>query len=264
MRNALLALGVLSAVVVQPAQAEPPGDAAVAENCRQSTEAAQPERDALRIVRAHFPPPGPRWAHPGPDRMGLGSGPSGLSPHTALATRLAMLETRVGIRAEQLNAWRDYTSALQALVPPPGPHPDDPGERSRENAREPTPLALPQGARDPFEFEEKLADDFAKRAAAAGKLKAAIAALRTTLTREQLDILASTDRLGGPPLGPWGTGDPSKGGAGPGGAPHGKPPLQHVPGQLCPAAPAGPAPSIPADRPVPHFSTLNPAPPRRS
>jgi hypothetical protein len=157
-----------------------------------------------------------------------------MSPETALAIRLAMLETRIGIRSEQLNAWRDYTSALQALLPP-DPLLGGPGEQGPEGAPEPGAQAAPDGAKNPFAFEEKLADDFAKRAAAAERLKAAIATLRTTLTPEQLEILASTGRSWGPPLGPWDKGGPSEEAAGPGGLPPGKRLPMHVPpaeGQL--------------------------------
>ncbi|RWG73162.1 MAG: hypothetical protein E5X92_21860, partial [Mesorhizobium sp.] len=65
-------------------------------------------------------------------------------------------------------------------------------------------------------FQERLADEVTKRAASAAKLKDAIAVLRTKLTPEQLEILASADRPHGPPPGPWG--DPPDA-AGPGGLP---------------------------------------------
>ena len=51
---------------------------------------------------------------------------------------------------------------------------------------------------------DRLADALTKRAASAGRLKDAIAALRTRLTPEQLEILASAERPQGPPPGPWG------------------------------------------------------------
>ncbi|RUV64741.1 hypothetical protein EOA64_04510, partial [Mesorhizobium sp. M1A.F.Ca.IN.022.02.1.1] len=73
-----------------------------------------------------------------------------------------------------------------------------------------------QAQRDPFAFQERLADEVTKRAASAAKLKDAIAVLRTKLTPEQLEILASADRPHGPPPGPWG--DPPDA-AGPGGLP---------------------------------------------
>ncbi|TIW51990.1 MAG: hypothetical protein E5V60_32605, partial [Mesorhizobium sp.] len=81
--------------------------------------------------------------------------------------------------------------------------------------------------RDPFAFQEKLADDVTQHAIAAARLKDAISALRTKLTPEQLEILASAERPHGPPPGPWG--NPPDDAAGPGGLPGG--------GQLPPPLP---------------------------
>ncbi|TPI23334.1 hypothetical protein [Mesorhizobium sp. B4-1-1] len=211
MRSSLLALGLFSVAAIHPvlaAQPEPgaPGD---------QPPAIDRQDDAgLGPMRWH----GQRWAMRhgpedfGPRRMG--------PPPQMLAAHLSLLETRIGIRSEQLDAWRDYTSALQAVLAPParpdfglgGAGPDRPASGA---------------ARDPFAFQEKLADDVTTRAASAAKLKDAIAALRSKLTPEQLEILASADRPHGPPPGPWG--DPPDA-AGPGGLPdHG--------GQLPPPPP---------------------------
>jgi hypothetical protein len=134
----------------------------------------------------------------GPQRFDPQNGPRrmGPPPEFRLAARLSALETRIGVRTEQLDAWRDYTSALQAVLARPDHGPDGPGERG--------PGAGETGARDPFAFQERLADDLTERAASAAKLKGAIAALRAKLTPEQLEILASADRPHGPPAGPWG------------------------------------------------------------
>ncbi|TPI60636.1 hypothetical protein FJ420_06700 [Mesorhizobium sp. B3-1-3] len=214
MRSRLLALGLFSVAAIHPvlaAQPEPgaPGDQPPAFD-RQDDAGPGP-------MRWH----GQHWAMRhgpedfGPRRMG--------PPPEMLAAHLSLLETRIGIRSEQLDAWRDYTSALQAVLAPParpdfglggtgGPDPDRPA---------------PSAARDPFAFQEKLADEVTTRAASAAKLKDAITALRSKLTPEQLEILASADRPHGPPPGPW---DDPPDAAGPGGLPdHG--------GQLPPPLP---------------------------
>ena len=215
MRTRLIALGLFSVAAIHPvfaAQPEPgpgPGD--------------QPPAIGRQDDSGPGPQPwhGPRWAMRhgpedfGPRRMG--------PPPEFLAARLAALETRVGIRSEQLDAWRDYTSALQAVLAPPA-RPDfgPPGPGATGAGGEPD-----QAKRDPFAFQERLADEVTKRAASAAKLKDAISVLRTKLTPEQLEILASADRPHGPPPGPWG--DPPDA-AGPRGLPdHG--------GQLPPPLP---------------------------
>ncbi|TIT07399.1 MAG: hypothetical protein E5W85_25260, partial [Mesorhizobium sp.] len=111
MRTRLLALGLFSVAAIHPvlaAQPQPglaPGDEPPAID-RQDDAGPGP-----------MPWHGPRWAMRhgpedfGPRRMG--------PPPEFLAARLAALETRVGIRSEQLDAWRDYTGALQAVLAPP-------------------------------------------------------------------------------------------------------------------------------------------------
>lgn len=101
-----------------------------------------------------------------------------------LAVQLSALETRIGIKAVQLDAWRDYTSGLQSLLAPP--------EKSDDEQGEPPPDA--HGPKDPFDRDQKLADGLIQRAAEAERLKAAIAALRNVLTPQQLEQLASMDR----------------------------------------------------------------------
>lgn len=105
------------------------------------------------------------------------------APESDLATQLSAIELTVGVRAEQLNAWRDYTSALLALLAPEprkdkNADPHDNGDRTDQ-------------AKDPFDREGKLADHILKRAVAAQKLKDAIATLRTTLGADQLRLLAT-------------------------------------------------------------------------
>ncbi|RWA84507.1 hypothetical protein [Mesorhizobium sp.] len=206
MRSTLFALGLFSLAAVHPAVAAQPELGATAGD------------EPPAINRQDDGGPGQMPWH-GPMRLGR-QGPEGFRrmgppPPEMLAAHLSSLETLIGIRSEQLDAWRDYTSALQAVLAPPvrpdfglggagGPGPDGPA---------------PGTARDPFAFQEKLADEVTKRAASAAKLKDAIAVLRTKLTPEQLEILASADRPHGHPPGPWG--NPPDDAAGSGG-PHGQ------------------------------------------
>ncbi|ODA67150.1 hypothetical protein A7A08_01896 [Methyloligella halotolerans] len=111
------------------------------------------ERHGMRRDRM-----GPPHFRPDPNRM---------------ARELSTMETAIGIRAEQLDTWRDFTDALQAMMPKP-PHPGHDG-----------PAKLDEN--EPFWMAEKFADRTLERADAAQKLKDAVAKLRETLTPEQLD-----------------------------------------------------------------------------
>lgn len=143
--------------------------------------------------------PGPRRGGPDGPRREFGRP----NPQMFLATQLAAAETLVGIRSNQLDAWRDYTSALLALVAPPKP---------------PQPEGMGPGAPQAFAREEALARMIADRAVLAEKLTKAIGVLRGTLTEDQLARLANVDlrlRPMRPPMGPHGPG-PMGHGMGPG------------------------------------------------
>jgi hypothetical protein len=232
MRSRLFALGLFSAAAINPALAAQPDPGAVPGEAPPIMALQdEPGQDGPEQGRDHGPMP---WSGPhGPMRHGSqgfgpqGLGPDGFGPHRMgpppefmLAARLAALETRVGIRSEQLDAWRDYTSALQAVLTPPRP---DHGPGGRGGLEGPGGPGGPEakgpegGTPDPFAVQEKLADEVTKRAVSAGKLKEAIAALRAKLTPEQLEILASADRPHGPPPGLWG--GPPEDAAGPRGLP---------------------------------------------
>ncbi|MBW8729087.1 MAG: hypothetical protein JF625_28555 [Inquilinus limosus] len=138
--------------------------------------------NAVHADATDAPPQGP--AGFGPDRPAPGwrHGPE-FRPdfRMKLARDLAGLETLIGIRADQLDAWRGYTSALLALMAPPRP----PAEGDRQP--------------DAFGRAERLADTVIDRADTAQRLKTAIAALRQTLTPEQVALLQQAERHMGPP-----------------------------------------------------------------
>ncbi|RWF38829.1 MAG: hypothetical protein EOS46_31330, partial [Mesorhizobium sp.] len=112
MRSRLLALGLFSAAAIHPALAAQPGPGAAPGEPPVMAMQDGPDHAPMR-----HPPQG--WGQQGLGPHGFGPegfGPRrmGPPPEFMLAARLAALETRVGIRSEQLDAWRDYTSALQA------------------------------------------------------------------------------------------------------------------------------------------------------
>lgn len=133
-------------------------------------------------------PPVPGGPHPGP-----------FPPHggpLTLARNLAAAETAVGIRPNQMDAWRDFTDAFQAAVPPP------PGRPPRPDA--PAPAAAGADVPAPFALITALATRDEEAGKAGARLKQAVEALRTQLTPEQLERLARIEPslLPPPPPGP--------------------------------------------------------------
>jgi hypothetical protein len=141
--------------------------------------------------RSSSPPPmaGPERPD-GPPRDGKGGPPFGRPPHPPLAARLAETETEIGIRAGQLDAWRDFTDALIAVIEPPKPP-----QRPLETVARKVP--------EPFELATRIGTDAVARGQKAEALLKSIEALRAKLTPEQLSKLAAVEeRLRPPPHGP--------------------------------------------------------------
>ncbi|MCJ8142599.1 hypothetical protein MKI84_06680 [Ancylobacter sp. A5.8] len=124
----------------------------------------------------------PGGGHPGPRGPALGGGRAFAPPSPlVLASRLAALETYVGITGEQLSSWRAYTDAFQAMLIPPEP---------------------PEAQPDALSQADMLARHAAQRGTLALDLAAAVEELRGKLSPDQLQRLSSAGPLlPMPPLG---------------------------------------------------------------
>ena len=159
-----------------------------------------------RQMRCSRPGPGPRFhAGDGPPRRSFGPG--------RLAMKLNAAETEIGIRANQLDAWRDFTDALIATMTPPWRQsPPDADAKS-----------------EPFAHAQRLANNAIARGKHAEDLAKAIEALKSKLTPEQLAKVAEIEarlgeRHGGPRFGPPHHGPGPKGDDGPDGSGDDTPP----------------------------------------
>ena len=143
-------------------------------------------RQAMAEMEYGGMPPGFPGMHGGPARFGHGPNhpPPPFGPRH-LAQDLAALETELGIRTNQLDAWRDFTDNLQAAMRPPMPPMPSENDKSKPQA---------------FALVEQVAKELVAKAKKAEALTKAVETLRAVLTPGQLErVVAFEDRMRRPP-----------------------------------------------------------------
>ncbi|QIB32255.1 hypothetical protein [Ancylobacter pratisalsi] len=154
-----------------------------------SSEADTSEAEAGGVSVLPFPPPPEGFGPPGfpPPGFARDDVPPPPGDPLVLAASLSTLETYIGITSAQLDAWRGYTDALQALMAGPNPG---------EEPAAPDADMLPG---------ERLAQALATHGDEARRLTAAIGTLRGALSKAQLARFAEAEPLCPPPFSPPGS-----------------------------------------------------------
>lgn len=217
---ALLATTAATSTFAQGAGAPPPPPQAQGPAGDKGPEArgpgAGPEADGPRMMsESHGPRGGPgAWRH-GPRGMYHGHGMRDMVSPARLAVALSAMETGIGIKADQMDAWRTFTGSLIAFAeasepsfgpgmrPGPDQDADDQGQDGSDqdvgsgDAAPTAPGASDTDAEqadrneqdsDLFAFRllDRIADQAIDRGEKAQALKSALDNLETTLTPDQI------------------------------------------------------------------------------
>ncbi len=164
------------------------------------------------------PPPGAGGPQPGPGMRGMGPGMRGMGPdgqhgwgdrsgrmhhhgrhgnmQMRLAEKLAAVETAIGVRSDQLDAWRDFTSKLVAFATPPWQQGRGPGMKKAGAGQPPlkagnaqgdaTAPDMPPASANSFGILSRMVDGAIRHGDQAKQLKESMQKLESVLTPQQI------------------------------------------------------------------------------